>query len=106
MTEKRQGRGEPISVNAEDMAEIDRITDEIMQGKYGFQPAHVFERHVKQVLARNIAAARQVYADALAEEEMHLAPPSEDTYQYAAHHISQCYPEYCGRYRGQRRDQR
>jgi hypothetical protein len=86
----------PDNLSPEDQAEIDRITAEIMAGMDCFQPS-VFKRHVKQVLAREAIAARQAYEAALAADTVHK-------WEFGEHPISRCQPDWCGRYRGQRRD--
>lgn len=103
---KRQGRGEPQFLSPQEWAEVKRITREIMEGFSEPDKRPAFERHIQQVLARNIAAAAKTYDTQAAAEEIHDYPPSEDTYQYPAHPISECSPDFCGRYAGQRRDSR
>jgi hypothetical protein len=86
----------PDNLSPEDQAEIDRITADIMAGMDCFQPS-VFKRHVKQVLAREFMAAAQAYEAALAAETVHK-------WEFGEHPISRCQPDWCGRYRGQRRN--
>jgi hypothetical protein len=73
-----------------------------MQGTELQRPA--FRKHIQQVLARNIIAAQQTYDMQAAAEEIHRAPPPEDTYQFTEHHISECRYDWCGRHAGQRRE--
>jgi hypothetical protein len=94
--EMRQGRGKPIEMTEEEWAAIQRITREIMEGMDCFQPS-VFERHIEQVLARNIMAAAQAYELQAADETVHK-------WEFGEHPISRCQVDWCGRYRGQRRD--
>jgi hypothetical protein len=92
----RKGRNDAVILSPEEMAEINRITAEIMEGMDCVNPS-VFERHVQQVLIRNSAAAGKAHEAALAAEETH-------TWEFGQHHISECRIDWCGRYRGQRRD--
>jgi len=93
---QRQGRGEPVFLSQDEWDAINRLTAEIMAGMDCVNPS-LFEQHIKQVLARNIAAATQAYGEALADETVHK-------WEFGEHPISRCQPDWCGRYRGQRRD--
>lgn len=92
---QRKGRSKPEFLSVQEWAEIDRITKEIMAGTELQRP--YFARHVKQVLARNIMETRKKHEAALAVEETH-------TWEFGQHHISECRIDWCGRYRGQRRN--
>lgn len=91
----RKDRDDDVILSPEEIAEIKRITEEIMQGTELQRPA--FRRYIQQVLVRNIAAAWQTYDAQAAAEETH-------TWEFGSHHISECQIDWCGRYRGQRRD--
>lgn len=91
----RKDRDDDVILSPEEIAEIKRITEEIMQGTELQRPA--FRRYIQQVLVRNIAAAGKAHEAALAAEEIH-------TWEFGQHHISECRIDWCGRYRGQRRD--
>lgn len=93
---ERKGRGEPQFLSPQEWDEINRVTNEIMAGMDCVHPS-LFEQRIKQVLARNITAAGKAYEDKLAAEEIH-------TWEFGQHHISECRIDWCGRYRGQRRD--
>jgi hypothetical protein len=99
---QRKGRGEPAFLSQEEWDEINRITAEIMEGMDCAYPA-LFEQRIKQVLARNIAAAAQTYETQAAAEEVH-AEGFHGGRPVLAHLISECSLDFCGRYRGQRRD--
>lgn len=92
----RKGRGEPIVLGQADWDEVNRITAEIMAGMDCVNPS-LFEQHIKQVLARNVAAAGKAHEDKLAAEEIHK-------WEFGHHHISECQIDWCGHYSGQRRE--
>lgn len=99
---KRQGRGEPTILTEQEWDEIRRISGEIMEAVMVGSIAHdsgqaSMRRHIEMVLARNIAAAGKAYEDKLAAEETH-------TWEFGQHHIGECQIDWCGRYRGQRRE--
>lgn len=94
--EQRQGRGEPGYLTPSDWAEIKRITTEIMSGISTADPAAT-ESHIRGVLARAIVSANAEYDAKLADEATHK-------WEFGSHSISECRIDWCGRYRGQRRD--
>lgn len=87
---------EKVSLTPEDWDEIRQVADEIMQGYAARSPAE-FRRHVEGVLAARLTAAMQAYEDQEAAELIHK-------WEFGEHPISRCAPDWCGRYRGQRRD--
>ena len=87
-----------VSLTVEEMAEVRKIVDEIMLGQDRMHNPDVFRQYAEDVLVRHLTAAVQAYADQDAAEKTH------STDSTAKHDISDCSPEYCGRYRGQRRD--
>lgn len=91
----RKGRGEPQFLSPQDLADIRRITERIMQGTELQRPA--FRQYIQGILAEEIVAAAQKHEAKLAAEEIH-------TWEFGQHHISECRIDWCGRYRGQRRD--
>lgn len=106
----RKGREDvAVALAPEEWAEIRRIAGEIMDAVMAGSIAHdsgqrSIRRHIEMVLARNVTAAQRAYEAQAAAEEIHDFPPSEDTYQFPAHPVSECRPDFCGRYAGQRRD--
>jgi hypothetical protein len=97
---QRKGRGEPIFLYQDEWDEINRITAEIMAGMDCVNPS-LFEQHIQQVLARNIAAATQAYEAQAAAENVH-AEGFHGGRPVLAHLTSECSLDFCGRYRGQR----
>lgn len=106
---KRQGREPAINLSVEEWDEIRRIADEIMEAVMAGSTTHQsgqasMRRHIEIVLARNVAAAAQMYGTQAAEEETHrqgTVPGAR--HHYPDHPISACSPDFCGRYAGQRR---
>lgn len=92
----------------QEMAEVESLVEHMLAGirPWISSPAGRQEarRILTEVLARHVRAANDRYAEALEAERTHRVPPPEDTYQFPPHPISQCSPDFCGRYAGQRRD--
>jgi hypothetical protein len=86
----------PYQLTESDLAEVERITRAIMEGMDCVNPSS-FERHVKAVLSREMVVAQDEYDAKLADEETHK-------WEFGQHHISDCRIDWCGRYRGQRRE--
>lgn len=87
------------ALSAEDQAELEALTDEIMTIVAG-HPGGALRASVLDLLTRRVTEAGRAYEAQLAAEEQHHVPGWAEP----PHRISDCYPEYCGRYRGQRRD--
>src|SRR6185437_17060466 len=83
----------------QDQAELEALTDEIMTIVTGY-PGGALRDSILALLTRRVTEAGRAYEKQLAAEEQHHVPG----WQEPPHHIGYCYPEYCGRYRGQRRD--
>lgn len=93
----------------QELAEILSVVEDIMKVVTDGTLLRLAEQvriraEIVKVLAGHARAANDRYAEALEAERAHRAPPPEDTYQFPAHPISQCSPDFCGRYAGQRRD--
>src|SRR5215469_2130748 len=93
---ERTGREPATELMPEDWATVQRITSEILAGMDCVN-TRKFERHILSVLVREIASANDRYAAQVADEEIHK-------WEFGQHHISECRIDWCGRYRGQRRD--
>jgi len=93
---ERTGREPAINLTEEDWAAVQAITTEILEGMDCVNTVK-FKRHIEAVLARNFMEALERYDAQLTEEETHK-------WEFGEHHISQCQMDWCGRYRGQRRD--
>jgi hypothetical protein len=93
---ERTGREPAINLTEEDWAAVQAITAEILAGMDCVNTVK-FERYIQAVLARNFMEALEKYDAQLTEEETHK-------WEFGEHHISQCQIDWCGRYRGQRRD--
>lgn len=84
-----------------DWTEVRRIADEIIEAVSASQPRvydrEVLRRQIEQITARNIVKAQTDYDAQVTAEETHK-------WDFGSHHISECQIDWCGRYRGQRRD--
>lgn len=89
---ERTGRGEPLFISPDELAEIKRITARILEGMDCVN-VRAFENHTIAVLTSEILAARLAAEGELVHK-----------WEFGDHPISSCAPDWCGRYRGQRRD--
>lgn len=92
---QRQGRGEPQFLSPQEWGEIRHITQEIMDLIPATARHERLAHEIGAVLARNVLAANQEYEETLVHK-----------WEFGEHPISRCQPDWCGRYRGQRRDSR
>lgn len=84
------------SLSVDEWEMIKRISTELMAGISTADPKRT-EDHIRGVLARNLMAANAEYDAKLADETVHK-------WEFGEHAISDCRIDWCGRYRGQRRD--
>lgn len=85
----------PYSLTQSDWDEVGRITGKIMENYPANRSA--FEYHVRRVLAKAIVTAQDEYDAKLSDETTHK-------WEFGQHAISDCRIDWCGRYRGQRRE--
>jgi hypothetical protein len=88
----------------DDKRQFESLTNDIMSifrdGLFTKSTQTEIHGRVRELLTRRIREASQAYDAQLKAGEMH------STDLTARHDISDCEPDYCGRYPGQRRDSR
>lgn len=98
----------PYQLTESDRAEVESVIAEVVtQAKSNLrnmelpdrseQYWEVFTSTLRQVLSDRMVKAQDEYDAKLADEETHK-------WEFGQHHISDCRIDWCGRYRGQRRE--
>ena len=90
------------SLSREEWAEIEDISREIMTAVmagsvFAEDGREAIRIAIMGIIGQRVIAANNAYEAVLSDEMLH-------EWEFGEHHIIQCSRDWCGRYRGQRRD--